>query len=277
MLLLLVSGLSRAQPSDAGTTTDVPQVLSPARALVDATLASEFFEETLGGGRHFRFGTDRGPVHVFVPEGYRAAQAGIVVYVHGYTQNVDQVWEEHRLGWQFAGSGLNALFVVPEVPSARADDVFWKDLEALLTTVRRRTHLRWPKGPIVAAGHSGAYRTLSTWLSDPQLSQVLLIDALYANEPEFGRWVKASQADRQLVLVSIETVERTAGFLRKFRRAALREEIPEGGRSWTRRERLAMVVALQTSRYDHFTLITSGEVLPVLLQLSPLERVAESR
>ena len=68
-------------------------------------------------GTHYRVQTEHGPVHLFRPAGYDRRTAGVVVYVHGLYTSVDQAWKDHRLATQFAASGANALFIVPEAQS----------------------------------------------------------------------------------------------------------------------------------------------------------------
>src|SRR6185503_17480091 len=87
--------------------------------------------DVVAGGRHVRFETEHGAVHVWRPRGYDRATAGIVVYVHGYFTDVDKAWEEHALAEQFAASRQNALFIVPEAPAGKAEEVRWMKLAEL--------------------------------------------------------------------------------------------------------------------------------------------------
>src|SRR4051812_46369121 len=53
--------------------------------LVQQTVPEEYTENELEGGKHIRFGTlDRGPVHVWIPPGYKPNTANTIVYLHGY-------------------------------------------------------------------------------------------------------------------------------------------------------------------------------------------------
>src|ERR1051325_1638134 len=69
-------------------------------------------------GRHWRIDGPRGPIHVWIPPGYRAETAATIVYIHGYYDDADTAYVGHRLPEQFAMSALNAMFIVVEAPSA---------------------------------------------------------------------------------------------------------------------------------------------------------------
>ncbi|MHB8872235.1 MAG: hypothetical protein ACYC8T_00980, partial [Myxococcaceae bacterium] len=56
-----------------------PQWPSPAQTLLENTRPDEHSEDEVGGGAHLRFGTTRGPVHVWRPAGYDPLTAGTVV------------------------------------------------------------------------------------------------------------------------------------------------------------------------------------------------------
>src|SRR6185369_15538174 len=109
---------------------------------------------------HIRADTARGPVHLFVPCGLRPRDAGIVVYVHGLYDTVDSAWRSHHLGRQFAASRRNAIFIAPEAPSTAEEQPSWTDLEALVAEALGAARIERPAGPLVVAGHSGAYRTI---------------------------------------------------------------------------------------------------------------------
>ena len=263
------------EESDAGPVPDAgpgpPQWPSPAQLLVEATVPADYLEDEVAGGAHIRFGTQRGPVHVWRPAGYLAATAGTVIYLHGYFNSVDSAWDEHRLGDQFAACAQNALFIVPEVPSARADDVFWKDLGELLREVRVRTKVKIPAGPIIVLGHSGAYRTLESWLDEPRLTEIILLDALYGYDDEFATWLVSAR--RRVVLVAVDTSDRSQAFLRRFPKAVRLEELPDSLDLLTPEQRSARLVYMPTTRFDHMGLVTQGQVVPLVLGLSALKKL----
>lgn len=244
----------------------LPEVPSPtwAEQLINLTTAGESETQPLEDGTHVRLGTEqRGPVHVWWPRYYKPQTADLVVYVHGYYTDVDGAFWEHHLAEQFRDSGRNALFVVPQSPSWRSDRVYWEDLDALVEAVRKRAGVALPRGKRVVFGHSGAYRTVLAWLADKELRQVVLVDGLYAGDAEFDSW--ARQPGRQLILVGFETSPRTETFLRRHPRALRTREFPY---LYDRvpSANTARVVYLPSTRFDHMRLLTSGRVLPWLLQ-----------
>jgi hypothetical protein len=260
---------------DAGPEADAgprpPQWPSPAQALLEATAPGDYLEDEVAGGAHVRFGTQRGPVHVWRPAGYAPATAGTVVYLHGYFNSADSAWDEHRLAEQFASAGQNALYIVPEVPSARADDVFWKDLGELLGEVRRRSKVKIPPGPIIVLGHSGAYRTLASWLDEPRLSEIILLDGLYGYDDEFAAWLQAAR--RRVVLVAVDTADRTQGFLRRFPKAVRLDALPDTLDELTPEQRASRLVYLPATQLDHMGLVTQGRVVPLVLGLTALKKL----
>src|SRR6185369_1890745 len=92
-------------------------------------------EDRVRAGRHWRLETARGAIHVWTPAGYDAATAATVVFVHGYWTDVDEAWDAYRLAHQFALSGINAMFVVPEAPQAKRVPLSWPSLTDLVRTV----------------------------------------------------------------------------------------------------------------------------------------------
>jgi hypothetical protein len=141
--------------------------------------------ENVAGGTHYRLSTAHGPVHVWIPAS--GGGDGVVVYVHGYYDTADSAWSKYALGNQFAASGQNAIFIVPEAPAGSSDPVSWSDLSQLLAAVEGELGARLP-GDVTAMGHSGAYRTILGWLSNPRVKHVTLLDALYAGVPNFVTW-----------------------------------------------------------------------------------------
>ena len=239
--------------------------------------ASDLATEQVSGGTHWRLQTEKGPVHVWRPGGYDVATAGTVIYVHGYYTNVDGAWVQHALAEQFAGSKTNALFIVPEAPSGSNDEVSWPVLADLLKEVERQLSGMKVHGPIVAAGHSGAWRTLGSWTQssdDKQVDTFLLLDGLYGMEDKFQAWLaRFPGADQpRLTLVSKDTANRVAPFLEKIPAAKRRAALPETYRDLTPAERIAPVLEI-ASDLGHMEIVTTGKVLPVLLHRSPLKAV----
>ena len=228
-------------------------------------------QELEAGGIHIRIVTPHGPVHLFRPPGYDRRTAGIIVYIHGLYIHVDQAWQEHHLAEQFVASGQNALFIAPEASAAPDEEPQWASLASLLTTALRRAHLPRPTGPVIAVGHSGAYRTLLLWLNEPQLRHLILVDAMYGNEDDFRNWLTGGAA-RKMTLVVKGTGQWADPFVRSFRRAVTRGEIPATYDALSRVERRAKLLCLR-SQYGHMELITEGRALPVLIQRAGLRPV----
>lgn len=226
---------------------------------------------TVEAGEHLRIETEHGPLHLWRPAKYDASTAGTVIYIHGYFTSVDQAWEGDRLAAQFDDSGRNALFIVIEAPQSGGEDVCWTSLEELLLTVEDRTPFPLPHGPLVVIGHSGAYRTILMWLCEPRVQHVILLDGLYAGQPEFHFWLRPQQHAKRhcMVLVSADTLRQSNRFARRVYGTARRSGIPTKSSSFTLRETRAPLLYLR-SQYDHDVIVSSGKVIPVLLRISPL-------
>jgi len=232
-------------------------------------------KDTVAGGRHWRIGTENGVVHVWRPPGYRAAAAGVVLYVHGYFTNVDQAWVDHRLAEQFRDSQMNALFIAPEAPSWFNEDVSWKSLDELLQRVSHVTRLKLPDGPVVAAVHSGGYRTLQSWLDYEKLDCAIMLDAMYGPTDAYHAWL--THGDRagmkRFIMVTADTEPRSRELLRRHREAIKRNDLPKKFTDFTLRERKARVLYLKADGYEHMEVVTKAEVLPLVLKLAPLRRL----
>ncbi|MBI5543120.1 MAG: hypothetical protein HY901_04480 [Deltaproteobacteria bacterium] len=218
-------------------------------------------------GAHWRFSTERGAVYAWHPGGLESGRCAVVVYVHGYYVDVGQAWEEHRLEEQFAASGIDAVFVAPEAPSGNGQPVSWPRLSELLETVYSGAGIeRCRGGPVVAVGHSGAFRTIASWLDEGLLCEIVLIDALYARELQFERWLRQDPSSRRLIVVA-DLTRAGAGRLAKRFPDALR--LPRLRAPATADERRAPL-AIFEGAFGHFALITEGTALPLLLSWSRL-------
>jgi hypothetical protein len=233
--------------------------------------------------RHWRIDTAHGTVHVWTPPGYRADTAGVAIYVHGYYTDVDDAWDEHDLAEQFAASGCNALFIVPEAPGGSRQEVVWPSLGDLLREVRRHTGLVMPWGAhddqIVALGHSGAYRTLLEWLDERQLRHVVLLDGLYGNERPFLDWLDASrsrdaQRGRGLTIVGLDTLRWSELATTDHPGAHHLDWIPDQVADVPEAALTARLVHVR-SQYAHMELVTEGKAIPVLLRMSGLPALAQ--
>ena len=250
-----------AQSDDGPTETQL---------LIGRTGPREYVDQLLEDGRHTRFGTDgQGPVHVWRPATYRRETASTIVYLHGFYTNVDSAMVEHQLVTQFRDSARNALFIVPETRSWRTDPLPWKDLEELVATVEKRLKLKRPKGPITVVCHSGGYKNAAEWLAHPELERVVLVDGLYGNDEDFKKWVESGTQEKrhQLVLVGFDTQTRADWFLKKQPVSVKLDELPHLFDELPQAMRSAPVLSLQSERFDHMSLVTSGRLLPWLLHV----------
>jgi len=230
-------------------------------------------EEPLEGGTHWRVHSSRGPIHVWVPAAYDRATAGTVVYVHGYWTDADGAWKNHHLARQFRKSGQNALFIVPEAPSGPDQGVVWPSLIDLRHEVAR-ANIRLPDGPTVAVGHSGAYRTLSGWVDNKLLAQVVLLDALYGRQQSFEEFIATGKRAQhhKLLLIGSDTAASSSAFAKKFPYAVTRDRLPAGYDQLTAREKRARLLYIR-SQYRHGELADGGVALPLILRLTPLRRL----
>lgn len=263
MLFALLLSLAQVD----GGEVRIPEPVTPVRELLNRTVETEYVAEWLDDGTYVRFGTkDNGPVHVWRPRAYRKDTAQIVIYLHGFYTNVDTAMREHRLTAQFRDSGRNALFIIPEARSWRTDPILWPDLEKLLVAVEKRLRLERPKGNIVLLGHSGAYKTISGWLTQPNVAQVLLVDGMYGDEKEFKEWLDAPDAPspRQMVLIGYDTQQRAEWLARRHPSVQL-DTLPWLYDDLPGTIRKAPLVTVQSERFDHMELITEGRLLPWLL------------
>lgn len=271
--LTLALGLARlgltpapaAPPGTAGPALEAPGPAAGTTLAGDSTTAD-------AGARSLRLETVHGPVYVWTPPGYRADTAGIAVYVHGYYTDVDDAWRDHDLAEQFAASGRNALFIVPEAPAGGHQAVSWEQLGDLLREVRRHGALVMPWGPVVVLGHSGAYRTLLAWLDDRQLEHVVILDGLYGNEQPFLDWLdRGGSARRRLTLIGLDTLRWTE--LVTHAESHALDWIPEDPADVPAAARAARLLHIR-SQFSHMELITAGKALPVLLAMSGLPALA---
>jgi hypothetical protein len=217
-------------------------------------------------------GTERGVVRAWWPKAFRARGAALVIYVHGYYTDVDQAWIDHRLAEQFSRSGRNAVFLAVEAPSWNGEEPYWSTLDELIASVETLARLKLPSGPIVVAGHSGAFRGILPWLGDSRIAEVLLLDGLYQDERRWSDWLDgAPRGKRRLVLVGQETAARAEAWLSSRPGAIFLPRIPEPARGLRKAEQSAPVLYMR-ARQDHMAIIEKGQVLPLLLRLGRLER-----
>jgi hypothetical protein len=181
--------------------------------------------------------------------------------------DVDEAWTSYRLAQQFALSGINAMFIAPEAPSAKWRPIAWPSLTDLLRTVADEIDVAMPAQRLVVAGHSGAYRTLALWLANRMLDTVVLLDALYV-ESGLLPWVRASR-QRRLVNIVYET-GRVSGYLhRRLPSTKWISGLPLDGIPDAR------IVYVKTD-VGHWQLVTDGVALPLALRAIAVPLVASA-
>lgn len=255
------------------STTGVSRTPIRARIRDDGESRLEKTEDTVEGGRHWRITTAQGSVHVWVPDGYDRATAGTVVYVHGYWTDSDGAWKSHQLARQFRMSRQNALFIVPDAPASREQSVRWPALTDLRRAVTR-ANIKLPDGPIVVMGHSGAFRTVMQWVDHRLVDQIILLDAMYAGEYAFDEFIKSGKRadDHKLIVIGADVAQNSAAFASKYKFAMAREHVPEKMSGFTKAERRAKLLYIR-SQYDHYAIVTSKKVIPLLLKVTRLKAI----
>ena len=210
---------------------------------------------------HWRLATDRGPIHVWIPDNYDRDTALTVMFVHGYGISIDEAWTDYHLPEQFAHSGLNAMFIACAAPAGLNRPVMWASLSLLLKTVANGIDQPLPKGELVAVGHSGAYRTLVLWLQNQALRTLVLLDAAYGEQDQFMAWARDDKRHR-LINVASDTIQESNwihAFLPGTKRVV---GLPS---DWTDDTRSARVLYVRTD-VGHMPMITAGVALPLALR-----------
>lgn len=225
----------------------------------------------VNAGRHIRIDGPHGPVHVWIPPGYRADTGATIVYVHGYYDNADTAYIGHRLPEQFAMSALNAVFVVPEAPVATKIPVNYPSLGALLQLVEDKAHVQRGMALTAVLGHSGAYRTISAWLDEPLVDQLVLIDGMYACDDKVEAWYRASP-HRRFITIGQDTLLWNEQLARSLPEMVVLDLVPPTYDTWPPEARTARALYIR-SQFAHMPLVTEGIVLPSLLRLLRAERL----
>lgn len=159
-------------------------------------------------------------VLVFVPEYLSLPdEVNIVVYFHGWNNNVDSVLTRFKIIEQFYASGKQAILLMPEGPKNVPDSFGGKLEEAgrfvlLIDEVLKNLSITMDNGlsqrinakrisdtqttklsarNIILSGHSGAYRVIACILMRGGLTEnikgVYLFDGLYADVEKYSYWL----------------------------------------------------------------------------------------
>lgn len=183
-----------------------------------------FPHESRAGGHTYReqhFPADAhysdSTVALFLPAGYEPGpKVDLLFYFHGWGNNVRQSLGQFRLREQVLASGKNVILVFPQGPKDASDSTLGKLeeegglarlAEEALATLRDggMVPAGAALGRVVLSGHSGAYRGIAHGLHhgglDEHITDVLLLDASYANLDWIAGWHIADPENRRLLSV----------------------------------------------------------------------------
>jgi hypothetical protein len=205
ILLLILSSLSFTQTiteryNHLGETF-IPEFSSAPFPHSERIDGHTYKDETFSFEEHYNDSS----VAIFIPKGFKhSEQTNIVLYFHGWNNNIDKACSKFELIEQFSESNKNAIFVFPEGPKNSKDSHGGKleekdglknlidDVLNYLVEKRKLTSTHIDN--IILAGHSGAYRVISFCLMRGGLTQnisdVILFDALYWNTDKYINWIE---------------------------------------------------------------------------------------
>jgi len=194
------SAAIKREKSDLGETAYVPMESAP-YPHPSREKGFVFNKVTIPREPHYTDST----VGLFVPRGYRRGpKVNLLVYLHGWSNNVRKAIVDYKLREQIVASGQNIILVFPEGPRDATDSGCGKleDKDGLkhlvaetLATLHAAGKIKQEKiGHVLIAGHSGAYRGLACCADhgglDAELAGVCLLDSSYGNLDMFVNWVK---------------------------------------------------------------------------------------
>jgi hypothetical protein len=135
----------------------------------------------------------------------------LVVWFHGWNNNIDSANAFFRLAEQFEASGRNAILIFPEGPKNAPDSyggkferpemfaLFIKDLLKQLEkyqVIPKKQHFTIKDCSISLAGHSGAYRVISKIIQYNPIQELILFDAMYGGNEAYLHWIAENDAHR---------------------------------------------------------------------------------
>ena len=143
-------------------------------------------------------------VAIFIPDHFAQTEAvNLVFYFHGWGNNIQKSIEKFELLQQSSDSKTNAVFVFPQGPKNASDSfggrleepqIFKALVEDVLVFLHQEKKTKTLEhGKIILAGHSGAYRVISSILNrggvTENVSEVYLFDALYGQVENYTHWM----------------------------------------------------------------------------------------
>jgi hypothetical protein len=170
----------------------------PARAA-----GHQYHDKFYAAAEHYSNST----VAMFVPKNFRATEKiDFVVHFHGWNHTVAGTLDEYNLIGQFAGSGKNAILLVPQGPynvpdsfGGKLEDtngfkIFMAEAIEKLRASGALAETNIEIGNIILSGHSGGYHVMAAILDHGGLAEKIkeawLFDALYGNTENFVAWQK---------------------------------------------------------------------------------------
>lgn len=144
-------------------------------------------------------------VGLFIPRDYRRTpKTNVLIYLHGWSNNVRKAMSDYKLREQIVASGQNIILIFPEGPRDATDsgcgkledkDGLKHLVEESLATLHAAGKIDREKiGEVLIAGHSGAYKGLACSADhgglDAELAGICLLDSSYGNLDMFVEWVK---------------------------------------------------------------------------------------
>jgi hypothetical protein len=144
-------------------------------------------------------------VGLFVPHDFRRKpKVNLLVYLHGWNNNVRNALTKQKIREQIVASGQNIILVFPQGPRDAPDSSCGKLedpdglkhlVEEALATLHQEGKIDEPQlGQLLLAGSSGAYRGIACSADhgglDQQIAGIGLLDSSYGNLDMFVDWVK---------------------------------------------------------------------------------------
>lgn len=144
-------------------------------------------------------------VGLFIPKTFtKSDKTNVLLYLHGWGNNVRKAIVDYKLREQIAGSGQNVILIFPEGPRDAQDsgcgklednDGLKNLVEESLATLHAAGKIDTEQvGHVLISGHSGAYRGLANCADhggmDAELSEVGLLDSSYGNLNMFVTWAE---------------------------------------------------------------------------------------
>jgi serine-type D-Ala-D-Ala carboxypeptidase/endopeptidase (penicillin-binding protein 4) len=164
----------------------------------------KYHDEFFSAAEHYSDST----VAMFIPTSFRTTdKIDFVVHFHGWNNTIAGTLDQYQLVQQFAGSGKNAILIVPEGPRNAPDSfggkledtngfkIFMAEALEKLRASGALTKTNFDIGNVIISGHSGGYHVMAAILDHggmpEKIREAWLFDALYGNTENFVAWQKS--------------------------------------------------------------------------------------